>query len=251
MNVKSCQTFCFRLTGRQKALLTAISSMETIQCPNYLLSNGDGAPLFNRWIKSLTHGTTQSRENEILPHNTSHCTHFLITSYYTNKHWSTHYNHHKYHSHYVSSRTLLKLLDLLRQDVLSYVPVMPAWQNAAIEDGSFLPFCYVTKQEFLLHLHHSDIQYLTSEELWIFTWMLMSILACLTLCRHTWTPLFGKQERKIIKKKKHKPAFIYVYFTERYCRLKTYTSIWHGFCKILIPIHYYLQKCHSDINSRA
>lgn len=60
------------------------------------------------------HGTTQSRENKILPY-----THFLITSDYRNKHRSTHQNHHKYHSHYVSSRTLLKLLDLLRQNVLS------------------------------------------------------------------------------------------------------------------------------------
>jgi len=64
-------------------------------------------------------------------------------------------------------------------------------------------------------------------------------------------PFIWQTGKKNNKKKKHKPAFIYVYFTERYCRLKTYTSIWHGFCKILIPIHYYLQKCHSDINSRA
>ena len=131
------------------------------------------------------HGTTQSRENKILPYNKSNCTYFLITSDYTNKNRSTHQNHHKYHSHYVSSRTLLKLLDLLRQNVLTYVPVMPASQNTAIKESSYLPFCYKTKQEFLLHLHHSVIQYLTSEALSLFTWMLMSTLACLTLCRHT------------------------------------------------------------------
>lgn len=62
---------------------------------------------------------------------------------------------------------------------------------------SFLPFCYKTKQEFLFHLHHSDIQYHISEELSLFTLMLMNILACLGIHE---SHLFGKQERKIIKK---------------------------------------------------
>lgn len=131
------------------------------------------------------HGTTQSRENTILPLNKSHCTHFLITSDYTNKHRSAHQNHHKYHSHYAPSRTILKLFDLLRQNILSYVPVTPASQNTAIKDSHFYLSVTKQKQEFLLHLHHSDIQYLTSEELSLFTCMLMSTLARLTLCRHT------------------------------------------------------------------
>ena len=87
--LESGQTFCFRLTGRQEALLMASSSMETFQCPNYLLSNGDGSPP-KSLIKGLNNGTTQSRENKILLLNKSQCTHFLITSDYTNKHRSTH-----------------------------------------------------------------------------------------------------------------------------------------------------------------
>jgi hypothetical protein len=86
--LESCQTFCFRLMGRQEALLMASSSMETFQCPNYLLMVMALPP--KSLIKSLNNGTTQSRENKILLLNKSQCTHFLITSYYTNKHRSTH-----------------------------------------------------------------------------------------------------------------------------------------------------------------
>jgi len=99
----------------------------------------------NSLIKSLIYGTTQSRENKIVPLNKSQCTHFLITPDYTNKHRSTHQNHHKYHSHYVSSRTLLKLLDLLRQIVLSDVQIVPASTKYSNYRQSFPPFCYKTK----------------------------------------------------------------------------------------------------------
>ena len=152
-------------------------------------------------------GKTHSRENKIIPLNKLDYIHFLITSDYTNKHRSTLETHHKHHSHYVSSWTLLKLLDLLKTVISTFL-----LKNKARISTSF------TSQ------WHSALRGALTVHIDAHEHLGMS--------RHTWTPLFGKQERKIIKK--HNSAFIYVYFTKCYCSLKMYTSFWNLFSKILI-----------------
>jgi hypothetical protein len=61
------------------------------------------------------YGTTQTRENKLLALNRSDHTHFLITTDYTNKHTSTHENHHKYSSATVSTGNTFQALPRSRE----------------------------------------------------------------------------------------------------------------------------------------
>jgi len=110
----------------------------------------------------------------------------------------------------VSSRTLLKLLALLRQNVLSDVQVVPDSQNTTIKDSHFhlsatkqnnnFYFIYVTVT---FNISHPKSSHCSRGCLWAPWHVLHSVGIYEPL-------LFGKRERKIIKKKTQTSIYIYM-----------------------------------------